>query len=59
MAAAPSVIWDELPAVVEPFLSKAGLSLPSPATVVSGLTPQSLSTTTSTVSPFSFLTVVL
>ena len=48
-ADAPSLSWDEFPAVTIPSFLKTGLSLPSPSMVVSSLTPSSLSTT---VSPF-------
>ena len=44
-AAPPSEIWEALPAVMVPFLSKAGRSLPSDSAVVSGRTPSSVSTT--------------
>src|SRR5690606_14930146 len=40
-AAAPSEIWEALPAVMVPSLEKAGRSLPSDSTVVSGRMPSS------------------
>ena len=44
-AAAPSVIWEELPAVMVPSALKAGFSLASAATLVSARTPSSSATT--------------
>ncbi len=44
-AAAPSEIWLALPAVIVPSGEKAGFSLASDSTVVSGRTPSSVSTT--------------
>ena len=46
-AAAPSLVCEELPAVTVPFTWNAGRSLDSPATVVSGRTPSSVSKTNS------------
>ncbi len=47
-AAAPSVTYDEFPAVVVPFfLSKAGLNLAKPSIVVYALIPLSFDTTIS------------
>ncbi len=46
-AAAPSEIWDALPAVMVPSGEKAGLSRPNPSTVVSERMPSSVSTTSS------------
>ncbi len=44
MAAAPSEIWEALPAVMEPSGSKAGFRRASVSAVVSGRTPSSSST---------------
>ena len=41
-AAAPSVVWDEFPAVESPVFLKDGFSLASPSAVVPGLIPLSL-----------------
>ena len=59
-AAAPSVVYDELPAVVVPptFLN-AGFSLAKPSSDVPTLTPSSMFTTTSVSLPSAPLTVVL
>lgn len=57
--AAPSVTYEEFPAVVLPPFLKAGFSFPSPATVVSALTPSSVSTTIVLEFPSLSLTVVV
>jgi hypothetical protein len=59
MTEAPSVIYEALPAVVDPSLAKTGFSLPRLARVVSGLQPSSMSTRTSFYSPLSSFTKVL
>jgi diguanylate cyclase (GGDEF)-like protein len=46
VAAAPSDVWDALPAVTIPPAAKAGLSLASPAALVSGRGPSSTSKVT-------------
>jgi hypothetical protein len=46
-AAAPSVIWEEFPAVTLPSALNAGLSFASPSMVVSRRTPSSASTSSS------------
>ena len=46
VAAAPSLTWELLPAVLAPVVEKAGLSLPRPAAVVSARTPSSAVTVT-------------
>jgi hypothetical protein len=43
VAAAPSVVWEELPAVTEPFTAKTGRSLFQPSMVVVARTPSSKS----------------
>jgi len=58
-AAAPSVVYEELPAVVIPSFLKAGFNLDNPSKVVSFLIPSSLSTVISFTSPLSFLILVL
>src|ERR1700730_17894129 len=42
--AAPSLVWDEFPAVTEPPVAKTGLSLDNAASEVSALGPSSVST---------------
>ena len=42
-AAAPSVVWDELPAVTEPVGENAGRSLANPSRVVDSRIPSSKS----------------
>ena len=59
IAEAPSVIWLELPAVVDPPFWKAGFSLPRPSTVVVALIPSSLSTVTLVSLPSLSLTIVV
>lgn len=55
--AAPSVTYEAFPAVVVPVLLKAGLSLASPAAVVYGLIPSSLSIITLFSESSSFLVI--
>lgn len=49
--AAPSVVWEEFPAVEIPSFLKEGLSLASPSAVVASLMPSSLLMTTSLTLP--------
>ena len=56
-AAAPSVTWDELPAVVVPFFLKAGFNFCNPSNEVSFLTPSSRVTRTSLTFPSASLTL--
>ena len=51
-AAAPSLMPEALPAVTVPSLAKAGRSLPSTSSVVSGFGYSSSATTTSPLRPF-------